>query len=134
MIFCLGYWCLLVFIMAAFRYLIKIPSSLQQRPKTHPATESLFKIVQMFFEHIYKEHPLDECLRRMYITNLHRLANNALVVMFLVVKTVAISKQTQTDLLEPRRRYFNQKIQTTTKSPYIMERTKLLISECSYAF
>ena len=86
--------------MAAFRYLIKIPSSLQQRPKTQPATESLFKIVQMFFEHIYKEHPLDECLRRM----LHRLANNALAVMFLVVKTVAISKQTQKDLLEPPRR------------------------------
>ena len=120
--------------MAAFTYLTKIPSSLQQRPKTHPATESLFKIVQMFLEHIYKEHPLDECLRRMYITNLHRLANNALAVMFLVVKTVAISKQTQKDLLEPPRRYFNQKIHTTTESPYIMERTKLLISECFYAF
>ena len=46
--FCLGYWCLLVFIMTAFTYSIKIPLSLQQRPKTHSATESLFKIVQIF--------------------------------------------------------------------------------------
>ena len=42
---------------AAFTYLIKNPSSLQQYPKTHSPTDSLFKIAQMFFEHIYYKHP-----------------------------------------------------------------------------
>ena len=70
----------------------------------------------------------------MYITKLHRLTNNTLPVMFRVVKTVAISKQTKQDLMEPPRTYFDQKIYITTKIPPIMKRTKLLISECFCAF
>ena len=134
MIFCLSYCYLLVFMVVAFIYLIKNPSSLQQCPRKHPPTEKFFKIAQMFFEHIYYRTPLDECLRRMYITKLHRLVNNTLSVMFRVAKTVAIIKQTQKDLMEPPRRYLDQKIHIITKSPHIMKRKKLLISQCFCAF
>ena len=134
MIFCLSYWYLLVFMVAAFIYLIKNPSILQQCPIKHPPTDSFFKIAQMFFEHIYFWTPLHECLHRMYITKLYRLVNNTLSVMFRVAKTVAIIKQTQRDLVEPPRRYLDQKIHIITKSPHIMKRKKLLISECFCAF
>ena len=130
LIFCLGYWCLLVFMVAAFAYLTRNSSSLQQCPKTHLATEGLSKIVQMFFEQVYQRTPMDECLSRMYITKLQWLANNTLSVMVRVVKVVAISKQTQKDLMEPPRRYFEQNIHITTKSLHIMKRIKPLISKC----
>ena len=48
--------------------------------------------------------------------------------MFRVAKTVTIIKQTQKDLMDPPRRYLDQKIHITTKGPHIMKRKKLLIS------
>ena len=78
--------------------------------------------------HLLKNIP--ECLYRIYITKLHRLADNTLFGMFCVVKTVSISKQTQKDLMQPLRTYSQQKIHITTKSQHIMKRAKLLIFKC----
>ena len=57
----------------------------------------------------------------MYITKLHRLANNTLPVMFRVVKTVAISKQTKQDLMEPPRTFSIKKFTSQPKSTHYEE-------------
>ena len=111
---------------APFKYFIKNPSSLQQYPKLHTPINSLFKIAQMFLEHIHYRTPLIECFCRMHITKLRKLANNNFSVMFRVVKTVVNSNQTRKDLMEtmfPVKKFILQ------PSLQVRKRIKLLISE-----
>ena len=121
------YWCLWwLWFIGVYVFDKKIPPACNNVQKDNQSQTAFSKLPKC--THLLKNIP--ECLYRIYITKLHRLADNTLSVMFCVVKTVSISKQTQKDLMQPLRRYSQQKIHITTKSPHIMKRTKLLIFKC----